>query len=271
MLDIVGLQVSYGERAALQGVDLSVAAGEVVGLVGPNGCGKTTLLKAITRVIPWDSGEVLLLGASASKLSRQELSRRVAVVPQNPLLPVGYTALEVVLMGRTPHLGFLDQEGAEDYRQAREALQRVGAADFAERRVDELSGGERQNVVLARALAQDAPILLLDEPTANLDIGHQMAVFQQVRELAQQSHLAVLAAIHDLTLASLYCDRVALMDAGAIVATGRPQQVLTAANISQVYRAQVIVLSEPSLPAPVIIPYADGAAPTGPVQIGRRP
>lgn len=271
MLDVVGLRISYGERPVLQGVDLSVAAGQVVGLVGPNGCGKTTLLKAITRVIPWDDGEVLLLGAPVSKLSRQELARRVAVVPQNPLLPVGYTALEVVLMGRTPYLGFLDQEGAEDYRRAREALQRVGAADFAERRVDELSGGERQNVVLARALAQDAPILLLDEPTANLDIGHQMAVFQQVRELAQQSHLAVLAAIHDLTLAALYCDRLVLMAAGTLVATGPPEQVLTAENISRVYDARVLVLREPELPAPVIIPYADGAAPTGTVQIERQP
>lgn len=269
MLDVAGLRVSYGERPALQGVDLSVAAGQVVGLVGPNGCGKTTLLKAITRVIPWDDGEVLLLGAPASKLSRQELARRVAVVPQSPLLPVGYTALEVVLMGRTPHLGFLDQERAEDYRRAREALQRVGAADLAERRVDELSGGERQNVVLARALAQDASVLLLDEPTANLDIGHQMAVFQLVRELAQKSRLAVLAAIHDLTLAALYCDRLVLMDAGALVATGSPEQVLTAENILQVYQARVVVLREPELPTPVIIPYADGAAPTG-VHIERR-
>ncbi len=271
MLVVTGLHVSYGERPVLQGVDLSVAAGEVVGLVGPNGCGKTTLLKAITGVIPWASGEVLLLGQPAARLSRQGLSRRVAVVPQNSVLPVGYTALEIVLMGRTPHLGFLEQEGAADYRRARESLQRVGAADLADRRVDELSGGERQNVLLARTLAQDTPILLLDEPTANLDIGHQIAFFRLVQDLAQQSHLAVLAAIHDLTLAALYCDRLALMDAGAIVATGRPDQVLTATKIQQVYHARVLVLSEPSLPAPLIIPYEDGAAPTGLVQSGRHP
>jgi iron complex transport system ATP-binding protein len=270
MLDVVALLVSYGERPVVRGVGLSVAAGEVVGLVGPNGCGKTTLHKAITRVIPWASGEVFLLGAPASKLSRQEISRRVAAVPQNASLPMGYTALDVVIMGRTPHLGFLEQEGAADYQQAREALQRVGASDLAERRVDELSGGERQNVVLARALAQSTPILLLDEPTANLDVGHQIAVFQLVRQLARQSRLAVLTAIHDLTLAALYCDRLALMDAGAIVATGRPEQVLTAANISQVYHARVVVLREPELPAPVIIPYADGASATGAVSSGRR-
>jgi len=270
MLKVVGLRVSYGERPVLQGIDLGVAAGEVVGLVGPNGCGKTTLLKAIARVIPWESGEVLLMGAPASKLSRQELSRRVAVVPQNPLLPVGYTALEVVLMGRTPHLGFLDQEGAEDYRRAREAMQRVGVADFAERRVDELSGGERQNAVLARALAQDTPILLLDEPTANLDIGHQIAVADLVRELARDRGLAVLAAIHDLTLAALYCDRLALMAAGTLVATGSPEQVLTTENIARAYHAHVIVLHEPSLPAPVIIPYSDAASAADAVPSGRQ-
>lgn len=275
MLDVAGLRVAYGERPVLQGVDLSVSAGEVVGLVGPNGCGKTTLLKAITRVLPWAGGEVLLLGESASKLSRQELSRRVAVVPQNPALPVGYTALEVVLMGRTPHLGFLEQEGAEDYRRAREALRRVGALDLADRRVDELSAGERQNVVLARALAQETPILLLDEPTANLDIGHQIAVAQLVRELASDRRLAVLAAIHDLTLAALYCDRVALMSAGSIIATGPPEQVLTSGNILRAYNARVVILSGPSLPAPVVVPYTDGVTdgvtPTGAVSSGRHP
>ncbi len=277
MLDIDGLRVSYGEHPVLMGVDLSVAAGEVVGLVGPNGCGKTTLLKAVTRVIPWLSGEVLVAGEPASSLSRRELSRRVAVVPQDPVLPVGYTALEVVLMGRTPHLGFLEQEGARDYHKAREALQRVGAIDLAERRVDELSSGERQSVVLARALAQEAPILLLDEPTANLDIGHQISTFRLIRELArptsarprpearpegsvEPSRLAVLAAIHDLTLASLYCDRLALMAAGVIVAAGPPGEVLTAANIAQVYQASALILREPWLPAPIVIPYGDGAA-----------
>lgn len=270
MLDIVALSVSYGDRPVVQGVDLSVADGEVMGLVGPNGCGKTTLLKAITRVIPWAAGEIFLLGAPASKLSRQELSRRVAAVPQNAALPLGYTALDVVIMGRTPHLGFLEQEGPRDYGLAREALQRVGASDLAERRVDELSGGERQNVVLARALAQSAPILLLDEPTANLDVGHQIGVFHLVRELARQSGLAVLTAIHDLTLAALYCDRLALMDAGAIVATGQPEQVLTASNIFQVYQAQVMVVSQPSLPAPVIVPYADSAVASGAAPAGRQ-
>jgi iron complex transport system ATP-binding protein len=171
------------------------------------------------------------------------------------MLPIGYTALEVVLMGRTPHLDFLQQEGEMDRERALGALARVDCEDFAQRRVDELSGGERQNVVLARALAQETPILLLDEPTAHLDVGHQMTLFRLVRELAVESNFAVLAAIHDLTLAALYCDRVALMHEGRIIAIGPPKDVLTAESIEQSYGARVRVLHEDSLPAPVIVPF----------------
>ena len=255
MIEIRGLRVSYGERRVVRDLDLTVGAGEVVGLVVRNGCGKTTLLHAISQVIPSASGEILLMGDRASGLSRRELARRVAVVPQSAMLPIGYTALEVVLMGRTPHLDFLQQEGANDRERALEALARVDCAHFTHRRVDELSGGERQNVILARALAQDTPILLLDEPTAHLDIGHQMTLFRLVRELAREANLAVLAAIHDLTLAALYCDKVALMHEGRIIAIGPPGDVLTTENIAQSYGAHVRVLHEPSLPAPVIVPY----------------
>lgn len=252
MLRIEDLQAGYGDRAVLRGVSLLVNPGEVVALVGPNGCGKTTLLKAVTRVVPWIAGDVFAGEASVRDLSTRELSRRIAVVPQNPQLPLGYTAGEAVLMGRTPHLGFLEQEGPGDFRSVEAALARVGAGQLAGRRVDELSGGERQNVVLARALAQDTPILLLDEPTANLDIGHQISVAGLVRELAA-SGLAVLAAIHDLSLASLYSDRIALMWNGRIFRLGRPEEVLTEENLREVYGAEVTVLSG-LLPRPVVVP-----------------
>ena len=272
MLRVAGLRVAYGQREVLTGVDLTVGTGEVVGLVGPNGCGKTTLLRAITRVVPWVSGEVEIGGPSASSghgpstssgrgravsaLSTRELARLVAVVPQSPVLPVGYTAEEVVLMGRTPHLGFLAQEGPRDYERAREALARVGAEDLASRRVDELSGGERQSVVLARALAQDAPVLLLDEPTANLDIGHQIRVARLVRELAKTEGLAVLAAVHDLTLASLYCDRLALMAGGRVVATGLPADVLNADNLRAAYGVDATILRVDRPATPIVLPLA---------------
>jgi iron complex transport system ATP-binding protein len=253
MLSVRGLHAGYPGHEVLKGIDLEVPAGEVVALVGPNGCGKTTLLRAVTRVVPWSAGDVLLGEVSARGMPVRELSRRVAVVPQNPLLPVGYTALECVVMGRTPHLGFLDQEGPGDVRMAEDALARVGAGHLSGRRVDELSGGERQNVVLARALAQQAPILLLDEPTANLDIGHQVAVALLVRELAA-SGLAVLAAVHDLTLASLYSDRIVLMADGRVVAAGSAGEVLTPARLKSVYGADVTVV-DGILPRPIVLPW----------------
>ncbi len=249
-----GLHAGYPSRAVLRGVDLAVGEGEIVGLIGPNGCGKTTLLKAITSVVTPSAGEVWLLGDRAGGLSRREIARRCAVVPQGPTLPAGFTGLEVVLMGRTPHLGFLQQEGPADHRLAREALSTVGIEKLGQRPVDELSGGERQMVVLARALAQGAPILLLDEPTSNLDIGHQIALFELVREQASRSGRAVLAALHDLTLGSLHCDRIALMADGAIVALGRPDEVLTAENIRRAYGADVVILRDGRLPAPVVVP-----------------
>jgi iron complex transport system ATP-binding protein len=255
MLEVRDLSVSYGSRPVLRGLSLRVAAGEVVGLVGPNGSGKTTLLRAVTRVLPWQAGDVLIGETSAAALSRQELARLVAVVPQGPRLPAGYTALDVVLMGRTPRLSFLQQEGPRDLAAARTALERVGAAALAARSVDELSGGERQAVVLARALAQEAPVLLLDEPTANLDIGHQVAVGRLVRRLAAESGLAVLAALHDLTLASLYGDRLALLHEGVLIAEGGPAAVLTPENLRRAYGVGARVLRDSGLPGVVVLPY----------------
>jgi iron complex transport system ATP-binding protein len=255
MLSVRGLRVAYGNSEVLHGVDLSVAAGEVVGLVGPNGCGKTTMLKAITRVVPRQAGEVIVDRDDVSTLSPRELARRVAVVPQSPAAPAGFTALDLVLMGRAPHLGFLEQEGAEDYRRARAALALTGASHLAERRVEELSGGERQNVVIARALAQETPLLLLDEPTANLDIGHQVAVALLLRRLVSERGVAVLAALHDLTLASLYCDRLVLLAEGVVLAAGDPAEVLTAANVSRAYGADVVVLRPEGLERPIVLPW----------------
>jgi iron complex transport system ATP-binding protein len=273
MLSITGVRVAYGERVVLAGVDLAVDAGKVIGLVGPNGCGKTTLLRAVTRVVPMLSGRISLDGADVRSLSARDLARAIAVVPQGVSLPLGYTAAEVVLMGRTPHLGFLEQEGPGDYQRACEALSRVGAVHLFDRRVDELSGGERQNVVIARALAQEPRVLLLDEPTASLDIGHQMSVGHLMRRLAREGGLAVLATLHDLTLASLYCDRIALMTRGRVVAEGSPTEVLTEANIREAYDAVARVMTEQASGRPIVLPW-DGSAsltpkPSGPAEEAR--
>jgi iron complex transport system ATP-binding protein len=254
MLAIRGLKVAYGDRQALRGVDLDVAAGEVVGLVGPNGGGKTTLLRAITRGVAVQAGTILIQGEDAQRLSARELARKVAVVPQSPTLPVGFLAREIVVMGRTPYLGFLEQESTDDYRQADAALESLGCADLAYRRVEELSGGERQNVVLGRALAQHTPLLLLDEPTANLDIGHQTLIANLLRRLARDEGVAVLAALHDLTLASLCCDRLALLAEGGIIADDEPGAVLTPDNLRRAYGAGVRVLRPHGFDRPVVLP-----------------
>jgi iron complex transport system ATP-binding protein len=254
MLSVRRLRVAYGEREALRGVDLDVAAGEVVGLVGPNGGGKTTLLKAVTRGVASKAGEIRIDGEDVTRLSAREVARRVAVVPQSPALPVGFLAREVVVMGRTPYLGFLDQEGREDYLKADAALASLGAASLAHRRVEELSGGERQNVVLARALAQETPLLLLDEPTANLDVGHQVVIAKLLRRLAAERGVGVLAALHDLTLASLYCDRLVLLSAGSVIASGAPVDVLTRDNLRLAYGADVAILRPEGLAGPVVLP-----------------
>jgi iron complex transport system ATP-binding protein len=254
MLSVSGLRVVYGERVALRDVDMSVGAGEVVGLVGPNGGGKTTLLRAITRGVALQAGTVLIDGEDASRLRTRDLARKVAVVPQSPTLPVGFLAREIVVMGRTPYLGFFDQEGPEDYHQADEALEMLGALELAARRVEELSGGERQNVVLARALAQQTPALLLDEPTANLDIGHQVLIARLLRWLARERGVAVLAALHDLTLASLYCDRLVLLAAGSVVAEGCAADVLTRDNLRRAYNADVMVVRPEGIGGPLVLP-----------------
>ena len=254
MLSVRGVRVDYGERTALGGVDLEVAAGEVVGLVGPNGGGKTTLLRAITRGVALRAGQVLIDGEDALRLSARDLARKVAVVPQNPTLPLGFLAREVVVMGRTPYLRFLDQEGPADYRKSDDALNALSAAELAYRRVDELSGGERQNVVLARALAQETPLLLLDEPTANLDIGHQLLIAKLLLRLARDEGVAVLAALHDLTLASLYCDRLVLLAGGSVIAEGTPADVLTRNNLRLAYGADVLVLRAEGTERPLVLP-----------------
>ena len=251
----------YGGLDVLRGISLSVAPGEIVGLVGRNGCGKTTLLRVITRVISPSRGTVHLLDDDWQSLSSAEIGRRVAMVPQNPTFPEGFAVAQVVLMGRTPHLRLLQSEGPGDLAVARQALEQTDALALAHRLAHQLSGGERQRVAIARALAQEAPILLLDEPTAHLDVGHQVAVMDLVRDLCRRRRLAVVAAMHDLTLAALYCDRLVLMDGGVVLAEGEPVDVLRPHLLELAYSARVAVLEHPANGRPVVVPLdAESAA-----------
>lgn len=258
LVDVRGLCVTYeaGAKAApaLRDFSLTLAAGELVALVGPNGSGKTTLVRALTGVVRPLAGEARICGDDVRVLSQRELARRVAVVPQAPVLPDGFTALDAVLMGRTAHLRLLESEGPRDVDIARRAMMATDTWALAARPVGELSGGERQRVVVARALAQETPVLLLDEPTAHLDIGHQAAALELMRALCRTQGKAVLAAVHDLTLAAQYGDRLVMLQAGATVAAGAAADVLQPPLLEQVYGARVDVFPHPETGKPVVAP-----------------
>ena len=252
MLRIEDLSVNYGPRQILHNISLSVQSGEILALIGPNGAGKSTLIRAASGVIPF-SGHVRTNGDTFHALTSMQRARYMAVVPQAISLPPAFTVWETVLMGRTPHLGFLGQTSRADEDLARRALERVHADTLADRRVGELSGGESQRVLLARALCQSTPILLLDEPTAHLDLQYQVSLLELVRKLVHEDKLAVLIALHDLNLAARYADRVALMVAGRIKAVGTPREVLTSKLISESYCWPVDVVEHPLAGGPLVL------------------
>jgi iron complex transport system ATP-binding protein len=254
MLKIEGLSVFYGARRVLQAVSLDVQAGQVLALIGPNGAGKSTLVRAVSGVIPVQAGKVGVNGVDLLALPAMQRARYLAVVPQVVSLPPAFTVWETVLLGRTPYLNFLGQISEKDGQIARLALQRVDALELAERRVGELSGGEQQRVLLARALTQSTPILLLDEPTVHLDLQHQVSLMETIRGLAHTDSLAVLVAVHDLNLAARYADRVALLVAGEVKAAGTARQVLTPELISIAYHLTVRVVPHPFADVPLVLP-----------------
>ncbi len=254
MLKIQNLSVAYGERVILHGIDLEVKSGEIMALIGPNGAGKSTLIRAVSGVIPIQSGSVRTNGDDLRALPPPQRARYVATVPQAVALPAAFTVWEMVLMGRTPYLGFLGHASRADEELARTALARVHALDLVERRVGELSGGEAQRVLLARALCQSTPIILLDEPTAHLDLQYQVSLLELVRGLVHAEKLAVLIALHDLNLAARVAERIALMADGRIAALGSPRQVLTSELISRVYGLPVEVVEHPLSGGPLVLP-----------------
>ncbi len=253
MLKIQSLSVSYGSRQILHDISLNVQSGEVLALIGPNGAGKSTLIRAASGVIPY-TGHVRTNGDDFASLTSMQRAKYIATVPQAVSLPPAYTVWETVLLGRTPYLGFLGQPSKKDEEIARQSLQRVSALQFMDRRVGELSGGEQQRILLARALCQSTPILLLDEPTAHLDLQYQVGLLELVTELAHKDNLAVLVALHDLNLAAHYADRIALMVAGEIKAEGQPKQVLRSELIAEAYCLPVQVVKHPFLDIPLVLP-----------------
>ena len=252
MFEITDATGGYGKTRIIRNVSMGVKTGEVVALLGRNGVGKSTLLRAVAGALRPARGEIRVMGADIYAMSGRERALLVGMVPQNPELPRGATALEVTLMGRNPHLGLLAWESATDVDIAMEALRMTDAEELAERPVHQLSGGERQRVAIAMALAQQTPVILLDEPTANLDLAYQPAIMRLLRELAEVGK-TVVTAVHDLTLAGQFCDSVALVGEGRVVACGPPEKTLTPDAIRQVYGAETLVLEHPETGKPIVV------------------
>jgi iron complex transport system ATP-binding protein len=242
-LALEGVSVQLDGTRVVDTIGLSVEAGEWVGLIGPNGAGKTTALRAVAGLVPYE-GSIGVLGDEVASLSRREIARRVAYVPQDPVLPPDMTVIEYVLLGRTPHLGYSAAAGPRDVDACRLALGRLDAAHLADRRLGSLSGGERQRAVLARSMAQSTSLLLLDEPTTALDVGAQQQVLELISTMRARGGLTVLSAMHDLTIAGQYADRLVLIDRGRVVASGDAKDVLTEETVARHYGASVRIVGD---------------------------
>lgn len=255
MIDWLDVEVAYGPHRVLGPISVSAIEGEWVGVIGPNGAGKSTLLKTAVDAAPF-TGSVHVDGRER----RPGLD--VAWMPQRPRLPDAMGVADYVMLGRTPHLGFLSAESKHDVEAVRVALEKLDLDPFARRPLGTLSGGEAQRVVLARALAQEAPVLLLDEPTASLDPGHAVEVLDVVDELRVRERLTVVAAAHDLTLAGRYADRLILLHGGRVVAEGTPEQVLVEGTLTEHYGSGIRVIEDRD--GPIVVPLRFGNGRTGP-------
>jgi iron complex transport system ATP-binding protein len=247
MLSVERVTVELGGRPVVDGVSFTVEQGEWVTLIGPNGAGKSTLVRAIAGLVA-HSGTIALDGQPMRKLGRREVARRVAVVPQVPLMPNGMTIRDYVLLGRTPYVSYAGREGRRDHAAVEQALARLDLVPLADRELGTLSGGERQRAVLARALAQEAPLLLLDEPTTALDAGRQQEALELIDALRLDAGLTVVATMHDLTLAGQYAPRLLLLSGGRIVAQGDASEVLTEPLVAEHYGAKVRVIEGAVIP-----------------------
>lgn len=253
-LSAEALVLSYGDRPVIEHLDLVVPAGKVTAVVGANACGKSTLLKALARVVKPRSGQVVLDGRLVHEMPTKKLARIVGLLPQTPLAPEGITVADLVGRGRHPHQGVLSRWSAADDIAVADALDATGTAALADRPVDELSGGQRQRVWIAMALAQQTDLLLLDEPTTFLDVSHQVEVLDLLIELNQRAGITIVMVLHDLNLAARYCDQLVMLADGDIHASGSPQEVLTEANVEKVFGLRNRVIEDPISGTPLMLP-----------------
>ena len=249
-LKLNNIEFAYNSTPVLENISMELDRSEVLGIVGPNGTGKSTLIKCIDRILKPKHGTILLDEQDINKMNRMEIAKKMGYVPQSTTRVFPASVIDTVLMGRRPHLGWKSSE--EDMDKVLEILELLGIVEFAMRDFNEISGGQQQKVLIARALAQEADILLLDEPTSNLDIRHQLEVMEIMTDVVKKNGISAIMAIHDLNLASRYTDRILMMNGGRIFAAGDPESVLTVENIRQVYGVDVLVKSDGE--RPYIIP-----------------
>ena len=249
-LKVKNIEFSYNSTPVLENISMDLDRSEVIGIVGPNGAGKSTLIRCIDRILTPRGGTILLDENDISKMTRMEIAKEMGYVPQTTTRVFPATVFDTVLMGRRPHLGWKSSE--EDIDMVLEVLELLGIMEFAMRDFNEISGGQQQKVLIARALAQEADILLLDEPTSNLDIRHQLEVMDIMKGIVKKKGISAIVAIHDLNLASRYTDRLLMMNGGRIFASGNPESVLTVENIRRAYGVEALVKNDGE--RPYIIP-----------------
>ena len=246
----------YHKEIIVHDVSFEIARGDFLGIIGPNGSGKSTLLRLLTQVLPLERGDVELNGEKISRMSVRQLAKKVAFVPQDTFIHFPFSVEEIVLMGRIPHLKRLQFETQKDFLIVENAMTLTDVLPLRRKEIDELSAGERQRVIIAKALTQEPVLLFLDEPTSHLDIGHQVQVLDLLKRLNREKKLTVVIVLHDLNLASEYCDRILLLNEGKVFREGRPEEVLTYANIEAVYKTVVVVNKNPisSKPCVLLVP-----------------
>ncbi len=253
LLAIDKLRGGYHKQEIIKGISLEISKGDFLGIIGPNGSGKTTLLRLMSRVLKPQGGKILLSGKDIFFLDLKQFCCRVAFVSQDALINFSFSVFEIVLMGRIPHLKRLQAETKKDIMIAEQALIMTDTLHLKDKMINELSSGERQRVLIARALAQEPVLLFLDEPTAHLDIGHQVQILDLLRKLNRNENLTIVMVLHDLNLAGEYCNRVVLLDNGQVFQEGFPEQVLTYQNIEKVYKTVVVVNKNPINSKPYVL------------------
>ncbi len=249
-----GISLAYGERRVVDKLDLAITPGAVTSIIGPNGCGKSTLLRALSRLLAPTAGEVTLDGVALREHRPKKLAQTLGLLPQTPVAPEGIVVADLVGRGRHPHQGLFGRWSRHDYEVVAHAMEVTGTAELAERSIDELSGGQRQRVWIAMAIAQETDILLLDEPTTYLDIANQLEVLDVLTDLNRQRGTTIVMVLHDMNLAARYSDRLVAMAGGRLVASGTPEEVITAASMREVFGISSVIVPDPVSGGPLVSP-----------------